>query len=76
MLNIHNLQYDKWSVGSPPMKSIFIYGLNDNVNQEFLLGLFQPLGSIDQLKVSVQIYINCCPLSTKFHSNINFEISV
>ena len=52
ILNKNILQYDKWSVGSPPMKSIFIYGLNDNVNQEFLTGLFQPLGSIDQLKVN------------------------
>ncbi|KAL5257106.1 hypothetical protein ACHWQZ_G012141 [Mnemiopsis leidyi] len=50
-LKMPKFKYDKWSVGSPPMKSIFIYGLNDNVNQEFLTGLFQPLGSIDQLKV-------------------------
>ena len=36
------------------MKSIFIYGLNDNVNQDFLMSTFVPLGEIDQLKV----YIN------------------
>lgn len=50
-LKMPKFKYDKWSVGSPPMKSIFIYGLNDNINQEFLTSIFQPHGSIDQLKV-------------------------
>eukprot|EP00116_Pleurobrachia_bachei_P000737 sb/3460999/ len=50
-LKIPKFKFDKWSVGSPVMKSIFIYGLNDNVNQDFLTEQFSCIGQIDQLKV-------------------------
>ena len=50
-IDVPKFKFDKWSVGAPPLKSIFIYGLNDNVNEDFLTSLCEPLGKVEQLKV-------------------------